>query len=486
MIITHIRKMMNTISCTPRKMFLFSLAVLILFYLPAFLCLYPGTLGYDGPAQLVMYYGEKPMTLHHPVFHTWLLGSLITAGQHLFGSLNAGLALYCAVQGIVVAVSLAGVFWFLRRYAVPFPVLAVMLLWTACNPYLQAMTFTTTKDVLFSAFFLDFLMLLLLVQDETAGHQKAILILLGIMALLTCMTRNQGIYLVAGSFLFMLLLNRKWKVLAVLAGAVCCMLCINAVNTHLLHFEKGDAREMLSVPMQQEARVMHFRDAADITEEQEKMVLRVIPEEGLEQYDEWISDPVKNYVKTDELKKDLPGYIRVYLQLGRQNPVVYWTAFDKMVSGFFRMSEMHAQAMTFTWTFTEYSERWGFHQEDRFHAYRRLLTGLIDPETVHAGPFLNGIQPVLVIFQPVAAIVICAAALALSLMRRRRSILIIGLLSGLYFVSMLLGPAALLRYALPLMMQVPLYVGLGFIMLFPGRRPAVIKEEDTEWTKQRS
>ena len=452
-------------------MFVFALAVLVLFYIPAYLCLYPGTLGYDGPVQLAMYYGEQPLTMHHPVFHTWLMGILITAGRNMFGTPNAGLAFYCAVQGGIVLISVAGVFGFLRRYNIPFIALAVILLWTAWNPYVQAITFSTTKDVLFGAFFLDFLILFMLAEEGKNGHEKIIYIMLGCTALLTCLCRNQGIYLIAGICLLELIIHRKKKIVIVMAGAVCCMLCISSVNTHFFHLQKGDAKEMLSIPMQQVARVLYEKENAVITEEQKEAVLRVIPEEGIEAYSEWIADPVKTLLKTDELKKDLFGYIRLYLQLWRQNPELYYKAYDDMVSGFFRISKMNSEPMTYTWSFTYMTKKWGFYQEDHFHVYYRILTGLIDPDASHAREILHRVQPLLVIFQPVAAIVITLAALLLAIIRRRGVMLIVCLGGVMYLGTMLLGPAALIRYVYPLMLLMPLYAGLGVTVLFSGRAP---------------
>ena len=478
-----LKKAIEYVDSTPKRMFVFALAVLGLFYLPAFICLYPGTLGYDGPIQIAMYYGEQPITMHHPVFHTWLMGILISAGKNMFGSANAGLAFYCAVQGSVVLVSLAGVFGFLRRYNVPFAVLMIILLWTAWNPYMQAITFATTKDVLFGAFFLDFLILFIMAAEREAADGKCIYILLGCTALLTCLTRNQGIYLIAGVGLLELIMHRKKKIVLVLAGAVCCMLCISFVNTHFLHIQKGDAKEMLSVPMQQVARVLFEQENAVITDEQREAVLRVIPEEGIEEYSEWIADPVKSRLKTEELKKDLSGYFRLYLQLGRQNPGLYFRAFDDMVSGFFRISKMNSEPLTFSWSFTHITKKWGFQQEDHFHIYYRILIGLIDPDASHARPILHWIQPVLVIFQSVTAIIVTLAAVVVAIIRRRKLMMIVGLAGMLYLATMLLGPAALIRYAYPLMMLTPLYAGLEFLAIYPGQSPAKVQEDNQAWIK---
>ena len=83
--ISSLRKTIEYISRTPKRMFILALVVLVIFYLPAFISLYPGTLGYDGPVQLDMYFGGQPVTMHHPVFHTWMMGSLITLGKGLTG-----------------------------------------------------------------------------------------------------------------------------------------------------------------------------------------------------------------------------------------------------------------------------------------------------------------------------------------------------------------------------------------------------------------
>ena len=247
-----------------------------------------------------------------------------------------------------------------------------------------------------------------------------------------------------------------------LAGTVCCMLCISFINTQYLHIPNGDAKEMLSVPIQQVARVLHDRDESIVSEEQKEAVLRVLPEEGIEAYSEWIADPVKSWVKTAVLKRNIPGYLRLYLQLGIQNPEQYQRAFYEMIIGFFDINKMNAEPLTFSWSFLHLAEKWGFRQEEHFHLYHRLLTGLIDPDYTHARTVLHKIQPFMVVFQPVAAIVILFAALLSAIVCRNRPLLIICFAGVLYFLTMVLGPVALIRYAYPLMLLVPVYAGLSY------------------------
>ena len=71
--------------------------LLVLFWIPAFLALFPGTFGADAPIQLAMYDGIYPLSDHQPILHTFLIGGLIHLGDVLFKNSNIGLAIYTFV-----------------------------------------------------------------------------------------------------------------------------------------------------------------------------------------------------------------------------------------------------------------------------------------------------------------------------------------------------------------------------------------------------
>lgn len=445
------------IHCSARQMFVFSLVVLLICYLPAFLALYPGTLGYDGPIQVAMCYGSIPISTHHPLFHTWLLGGIIWIGKFIFGSYNAGLILYSLMQAITVLLAVSATFWVLRRDGLPMWILLLLLLYVAFSPYLQVLAFATTKDVLFGAFFLYFLLLFKLALEPQPPFGRWIYVLLFCAALLSCLTRNQGIYIMLGMLMLSLIGRMKAQISLALTGAILGMALFSLTTTHLLHIHEGDAREMFSVPMQQVARV--FQHGGELTDEQKTAVYQIIPPEGIASYDEKVADAVKGYFNTAELKRDLPRYLRTYWQIGMQNPRIYFDAFFCLVAPYFGYARFVVKFLTYSWTFPEAVAQWHFHLDSHFPKYHRLLTCLIDPGQPHPRPFLQKVQPLLTPFQPRIAILLLFVASLLCVWRRSGMALVCAG-GGLYLITMFLGPVALLRYAYPLLLQVPLYAGL--------------------------
>lgn len=88
------------------QVFFGSLLLLCLAWLPVYLAYSPGICAYDAPVQtgqiVEHYYFD-----HHPIVHTLLLQGMLWLGTQLFGSMNAGMALYTALQMLLLAGSMS-------------------------------------------------------------------------------------------------------------------------------------------------------------------------------------------------------------------------------------------------------------------------------------------------------------------------------------------------------------------------------------------
>lgn len=93
------------------QVFFGSLLLLCLAWLPIYLAYYPGICAYDAPVQtgqiVEHYYFD-----HHPIVHTLLLQGMLWLGTQLFGSMNAGMALYTALQMLLLAVACPTACWY--------------------------------------------------------------------------------------------------------------------------------------------------------------------------------------------------------------------------------------------------------------------------------------------------------------------------------------------------------------------------------------
>ena len=86
-----------------KQVFLVVMLLIFFCWLPFFLKNYPGVIISDSMDQIGQavtgQYGN-----HHPVVQTWILQFFLMLGNHLNGELTTGIALYCMVQMLILAV----------------------------------------------------------------------------------------------------------------------------------------------------------------------------------------------------------------------------------------------------------------------------------------------------------------------------------------------------------------------------------------------
>ena len=216
------------------QVFFGSLLLLCLAWLPVYLAYYPGICAYDAPVQtgqiVEHYYFD-----HHPIVHTLLLHGMLWLGTQLFGSMNAGMALYTALQMLLLAGSMSYGVLVLHRRQVAAGWQIVMLLLGMFFPFHWYMSVSMTKDTVFSAFLLLQLISLtdLLLEDrrEWRPGVRDLLFFIGTVGMI--LFRNNGKYamIVLLAFLFLAVCFGKrarklWgRLFTVSVAALCCPQC---------------------------------------------------------------------------------------------------------------------------------------------------------------------------------------------------------------------------------------------------------------------
>lgn len=442
-------------------------ALLLLFWLPAYLAFYPGVFGYDGPVQIT-YLVTDTLSAHHPVFHTWLLGGCFWLGK-LLGSYAIGLAIYAALQGLLVAFAAAWMLQWLKKRDIPTALWWFAAFFFAANPVIPLLNMNTTKDVPFSALFaLVFLQMVDLLEQgisfDRRGAGQALRFLLTALAM--CLMRNQGYYLLFAIAVVTLavLRRQRWKVsVLLLAAALAGWFCMGPLMT-LLGIPKGDAREMLSVPMQQLACVWtkDSQGSLALSDADRQAIEELIPVENLQQYTPWNADLVKNGFRTDVLKSNLLKYGSLYLRLALHYPAAYIEAFSDLVSGFWDLGEPgRFRGLMVTNTFPGMpGAEFVIQPDSHFEGYKTYLNLYVDHFSEL--PLLN-----LLFSNALPAWVLLALLLAVILRRRARLACAV-LFCAAQFAICLLSPAVLVRYAMPLMLCLPVFAALLWETLFPG------------------
>jgi hypothetical protein len=328
-----------------KRPFLAPFLLIVLCWLPYLVFCFPGTTDpYDNLDQLQQFHGIASRTVawinpvdpailinnNNPVFHTVLLNLFIDFGG-LIGSQNLGLFLFVLLQTAVLSSGFAATLWLGRRFALPLWLRKILLLGFCFVPIFPAWTVCVTKDVLFSGLVLWYTLLLIggIREPEIFLKRKWLLALFFFVALLTALVRNNGIFLVALSVPFLLLIRRSpaSRVIALVGTAsVVCYFAYSILLLPALHVSPGSIKETLSLPFQQTA--YYFASHPDdVTPEEYEAINRILPVSELARiYDPEKADGVKDSFNKDASGEDLKDYFKAWVSMGVRHPGTYAAA----------------------------------------------------------------------------------------------------------------------------------------------------------------
>lgn len=326
------------------KTVLCSMGVILLCWLPYYICLFPGASNSDTWWQLEQVTGAQPLNAGHPLLHTFLQSGLILAGKTLLGSWNAGVFLAVLVQSLSMAAVLAYSVHFLVRLNVRPVLLGLLLALYGLVPTFPRSATILMKDTPYSFSVLLFTVLVLevvlLPQQFAAKRYKKPLAALA--AFLVCTMRYNGPVLLIGVLLFSgpaLWKTAKssraraalaaWLVLPLVLGYG-----ISAGLKALPGVEQANPNETLSVPLQQTGRFV--RDFGDeVADEEREVIDRVVQYDQLaEVYTPWLADPIKSYInREDATDADRAAYRQVWMAQTLRHPVNALEAFVNLNYG---------------------------------------------------------------------------------------------------------------------------------------------------------
>lgn len=179
-----------------RKGCLIVFAVLLLCWLPVFLAAFPGFFCYDMNSQPTNEYSQfvsGRFLADYPTLHVLLLGHLVTLGETIGGTMNAGVALYVSVQVIIVSL----IFTFTVRQIAEASASKLLTIgstaYLALDPMVSLFVVCTTRDTLFSAFAVLFAVQLFMLFKDRSTPRAGSLVALGASALAVCFLRPNGI-----------------------------------------------------------------------------------------------------------------------------------------------------------------------------------------------------------------------------------------------------------------------------------------------------
>ena len=449
-----------------RRTFLLLWGFLFLTYIPTFLASFPGFYVYDAEAETYMVFTSK-YTTYQPLLHVLLLGGTIRLIYHFTQSYNAGIALYTLFQMAVLSACFAYMMSYLRHIGVKRWVYNLGLAFLALFPTVSMFVCCSTKDTLFSGgvVLLTTLLLEMAAEPERFWRSASKKLLFAASLLLILFFRNNGVYALAVFFVIFLIVYKKyWKRwLPVVCGTLLLFALTSLGLSAALHAKKGPLAEMLCVPIQQLARV--YTEAGDeLSDADAEILYDLIPQSILENYNPKLADMVKLNFLEDNFKREPVKYISLWFRLGIAHPDIYVNSFLENTYGYWYPDTV----------LDGYRGIWAGkrqYEDSSYFAFNTESPG----ERRHLLPALERFYEKisLDIYQqrvPVISMLFSAGfwhwvyaflALYLAAVGYKKSLFSLTVI-GLLYLTVLLGPIALIRYVLYMFFSVPLVLALLF------------------------
>jgi len=295
---------------------------------------WPGEYTNDSNVQLLQILGKTPLSNHHPVAHTLFMGFFVKLGLTLSnGNLSFAVGFYSAVQAIIMAAIFAYLIVTLYKFNIKSWVIIAVLACYIVLPYHGAYSSTLWKDVLFGGMTLLLCTVVwrLLLLDDNEMPSFLELLLLCISSLGMCLFRTNGLYAFTLFAPVMLIYFFKKNWIAAILPSLCLVLAfiVKGPIYNSMGIAQPDTIEALSIPAQHIAAVID--KGGIITPEQyallEKAVdVSAVPDNYHPNNSDYIKILVRESGDQDYIAQNKGSFLRLWVQLGIQNPLIYLQA----------------------------------------------------------------------------------------------------------------------------------------------------------------
>ncbi len=426
---------------------------------------YPGFFVYDAQTEVIEVL-TRSFNTHHPLLHVLLLGGSVAFFHKFTGSYNAGIFFYIFIQMLVMTWIFSYLISFLKKHGAGKKFRGFSALFFGIFPTIVMYTLCSCKDGFFSAF-LVLSVILMMEWEETEGRgqkrRKACQIIIS--AVLMMLFRHNGFYAYIVFAVIVLIAERalkdkdKYHRATFLVAPIVIYFCINLVIGHVLSAETGEHQEMLTVPIQQLARVYYY-DKDSFTEEEKEVLHSYLSEEALSHYTPRISDILKMYFDNAAYEKDKKSFWTLWLHKGVQNPMSYLNGWFLTSYGYWypgAVINVYQGNTVFTFTYTDSSY---FGYEVELPGERKSLIPFIDAfyRKLSIEKFQQNIPVLSLLFSPAAYFWMFIYLIITAVVIRRERGMYPWLLLMLVWLTVLLGPTYLVRYTIYLWYSIPVLV----------------------------
>lgn len=461
------------------KVFLIIGGILVICWIPYMIIMFPGAMNADTRDQVAQITGTSQFCFtarmiqqdptgtlwnnNHPVLFTLILKCFVALGGAL-GSYSWGFEIFCILQSMAFAATIAYLLTKLRSYGFSRRIIGGFVAFFALNPLFPLWGMTIMKDVPFT---IALVFSVVWLYEILSGKKKAGVkecVSFGMVLLVMMLFRNNGFFMVALAipFLIFLLWKEKKKMLCLVGTFLITIVVFKVGITGLLFstlgIGGGSAGEMFSVPFQQTARyIKEYRD--EITPEEEETILRVLNTGGTldeiaDLYVPHRADMVKSRYNSRSTGTDLKNYAFVWGKQFFKHPGVYVQAYLNMAHCWFGMESM-ADNIYYMGVDTYIQD---------------MLEGVKSPESLLQGRYVVSGYTKFLDYCPLTSWLlefsvytwVYIVLLVVMVLRKKREAFLTSVMLFVNYLICLAGPVGYMRYAIPMVVCLPLVILLTF------------------------
>ena len=322
-----------------RRGFLLVLLLLLVSWLPYLLSFAPGSVLDDSLASITPWTNGTPLTNHHPVVYSLLVGGFVYLSKILPLSLNAAVFLYSLVQSVCLAGTLAALFYRLQRAGARRWVLAAGIAYAMIVPYFPAYAMILWKDPLYSCALLWLSMLLFdAVRKEGGLSGRAWQVKWSLALLGTAFLRNNGAFCLLFMAAALLLSGQRKQFFCTACMTVIVALLFFTVQHTvypLCHIADTEYTEKIGIPLQQLAATVAYK--GKMGEEEREFLFKIMPkQEWKERYAPCLADKIKwtDGANMEYISQNKRSFWKVWGNLLLKNPAIYLRAYGMDTFGF--------------------------------------------------------------------------------------------------------------------------------------------------------
>jgi hypothetical protein len=366
-------------SCTSKAA---SKKELIIYFIFLIICwgivllgVYPGFFAYDATDEIIQVI-TRQFTSHHPIFHVLYMGGIVQAGYKVFGTYNAGIFLFMLIQMALFGLGIVYCAFKMSDFGFGRTISRVMILFMGLFPVIPMCVLCSCKDSIFAL-----VMLIWIVEtyDWIIEENKRAKIIWTVLSVLMCLIRNNAVYALAVSGIFIIIFWKKNRVKfsGLLIVSIVVYFAVSALLGGIFHASSTEHQEILTVPIQQIARVYNINPKI-FSDEEKEILYEYIPEESLELYRAKLSDGVKNGFSNEKYENDRSGFWKIWFSGLKKEPLSYLEAWLMTSYGYWypdTIVDVYRGNVVYSFTYDESSY---FAYETEYPGNRNSIITVID------------------------------------------------------------------------------------------------------------